>query len=527
MSKPKIKYKIYGDKVSTTQIDEIYKFSCKFNATVRKYLKSFEEQNTKIIPSTFSQYWKDHTCVPFWDDKVKNISNKLFLPSNNNMVKDEITQINFNKNKWFNNEFYESKYGNADKIRCNIDEEQEGTVTKTVKIKLYCDEIQKQTLKRFFGVYRYFYNRTIDYTNNINKETMESHYYVDFKDKSTKKVVKLEKSYYNWISLKKSLYQNQPKWMKEIKFDSHSCKQAIKEALTGITTNIKVGRKFKMKKKTKKDLVNTLNIEKEAVSKKYKTIFSCYKVDDTYVFRNLKMSDDITKYDLGTATISYHRILNEFTINLTYTEDKKINNETKVGALDPGVNNFMTCYSEYSICKLGISCDTKIEKICNEIDIIHSRIDKGYYYKDEEKKIVNANRRRNLRKALHRKIKYIKDLRNELHKQVINYLADNFGKIIISPFKTQEMVQKLSSKIARRMNTLSHYMFRMRLKNKFKELNKVVEVKEEHYTSQTCTKCGNIKSDLGNAKVYKCGKCKMVMERDFNGARNIMLRNNY
>jgi putative transposase len=89
------------------------------------------------------------------------------------------------------------------------------------------------------------------------------------------------------------------------------------------------------------------------------------------------------------------------------------------------------------------------------------------------------------------------------------------------------MLSKLSSEVARRMNTLSHYMFRMRLINKFNELNKIVEVKEEYYTSQTCTKCGNIKSDLGGAKVYKCEKCKMIMERDFNGARNIMLRNNF
>lgn len=180
-----------------------------------------------------------------------------------------------------------------------------------------------------------------------------------------------------------------------------------------------------------------------------------------------------------------------------------------------------------SACKLGINCDKKIGKVCKEVDIIQSRIDKGFYYNGDEKKTVNANRKRNLRKALHRKIQYIKDLRNELHNQVINYLVSNFGKIIITPFKTQEMVQKLSSKVARKMNTLSHYMFRTKLGNKCEELNKTLEIKQEYYTSQTCTICGNIKSDLGYAKIYHCHKCGMTMERDYNGARNIMLRNNY
>ncbi len=77
------------------------------------------------------------------------------------------------------------------------------------------------------------------------------------------------------------------------------------------------------------------------------------------------------------------------------------------------------------------------------------------------------------------------------------------------------------------MNTLSHYMFKQRLKDKCKEMNKKLEIKEEYYTSKTCTRCGNIKKDLGGVKIYECDRCKMVIERDYNGARNIMLRNNY
>lgn len=58
------------------------------------------------------------------------------------------------------------------------------------------------------------------------------------------------------------------------------------------------------------------------------------------------MSDDITKYNYGNSTISYHRILDAFTLNLTYSVPIKENKETKICSIDPGVNNFMTCFSE-------------------------------------------------------------------------------------------------------------------------------------------------------------------------------------
>ena len=50
-------------------------------------------------------------------------------------------------------------------------------------------------------------------------------------------------------------------------------------------------------------------------------------------------------------------------------------------------------------------------------------------------------------------------------------------------------------------------------------------IRPEYYTSKTCTKCGNIKHDLKNADIYKCNSCNLKIDRDTNGARNILLRN--
>ena len=63
----------------------------------------------------------------------------------------------------------------------------------------------------------------------------------------------------------------------------------------------------------------------------------------------------------------------------------------------------------------------------------------------------------------------------------------------------------------------------MRLKNKSDEYNcKMVEMNES-YTSKTCGSCGKL-NDIGGNKIYKCNNCDFTWDRNFNGARNIMIK---
>lgn len=76
------------------------------------------------------------------------------------------------------------------------------------------------------------------------------------------------------------------------------------------------------------------------------------------------------------------------------------------------------------------------------------------------------------------------------------------------------------------MSIWSHYTFKQRILWKASQTTWCqVHIVTEDYTSKTCGNCGFIKDNLGRAKIYKCEKCKMVMDRDVNGARNIYLKN--
>jgi len=67
-------------------------------------------------------------------------------------------------------------------------------------------------------------------------------------------------------------------------------------------------------------------------------------------------------------------------------------------------------------------------------------------------------------------------------------------------------------------------VFQQRLiaKSKLKN-NCVVKVCTEEYTSKTCGRCGSL-NKVGSKEIFICNKCNLVLDRDVNGARNILIK---
>jgi putative transposase len=70
---------------------------------------------------------------------------------------------------------------------------------------------------------------------------------------------------------------------------------------------------------------------------------------------------------------------------------------------------------------------------------------------------------------------------------------------------------------------LGHCSFRTILEHKALEYNIKLNLVKEHYTSKTCGVCGNIKNIKAESE-YECKKCKAHLDRDLNGARNILIK---
>ena len=70
-----------------------------------------------------------------------------------------------------------------------------------------------------------------------------------------------------------------------------------------------------------------------------------------------------------------------------------------------------------------------------------------------------------------------------------------------------------------------HYRFQQRLLSKAEELCCEARLVNESWTSKTCTACGCINHGLGASKTFVCPDCGVELDRDVNGARNILLMN--
>ena len=144
---------------------------------------------------------------------------------------------------------------------------------------------------------------------------------------------------------------------------------------------------------------------------------------------------------------------------------------------------------------------------------------------------MKHKQRRAFQKAARRIRLKVTNLVDELHKKLAKWLCENYRVILLPKFETQKMslkgFRKISSVTVRKMITWSHYRFQQRLINKAREYPWCcVEICDEAYTSKTCTKCGHINKKLGGNKTFKCSlrSCGFQIDRDFGGARNILLR---
>lgn len=190
-------------------------------------------------------------------------------------------------------------------------------------------------------------------------------------------------------------------------------------------------------------------------------------------------------------------------------------------ALDPGVRTFMTGYSpEGTITEWGSGDMQRIFRLCHTHDKLQSKW---------SQKEVRHRKRYRLKKAARRVRKKIRNLVDEVHKKLTKWLVSNYETILLPKFETSDMVtrgqRKIGSKTARQMLTWSHYRFQQRLVNKTREYrNSQVIICDEAYTSKTCGCCGKLHEKLGGNKTFRCPHCGVVMDRDMNGARNILLR---
>lgn len=260
---------------------------------------------------------------------------------------------------------------------------------------------------------------------------------------------------------------------------------------------------------------------------------------------------------------------------IPYIEEKtNIVNENII-SLDPGVRTFQTGYDpEGKIIECGHYTINKLKKIFTKISIVDCMLSNNTYDRFDEiektkiQKLIkdkkqpkpeskcksksrkkkerlgiwkehNKKNKKNVKYNLIKKRrKYYKKCSNEvlnLHNNLGSFLTKNYKTILLPNFPVSKLIRKirkesndsnrvLNTRTAHMMQSLSFYKFKTKLQSLCEKRGNILYIVDESYTSKTCGRCGNLNNKLGGNKIYKCTNCNLVIDRDINGARNILLK---
>lgn len=369
---------------------------------------------------------------------------------------------------------------------------------RAVKIRLYPNKTQEQTLNKVLGCYRFVYNQCLAQKQNAYKA-----------DKTNLKVTDLSKWFHGTL-----LKDEQYAWLKEQ--NTKVMKQAIRQMDGAYQKFFKQHNGFP-KFKTKKDKQSAL-FPIDAISKC--NTFETRHISLTTPLKNIKFrcSDlyfrRLQKYNknIRSATLSKTKSGNFFLsilIEMEDTELKRFEHTNKQVGIDLGVKDFV------------IKSDGEV-------------FENKHFFKKEEKQIKKLQRQlskkvkgsNNRKKAQVRIAKLFERITNKkdayIH-YITNKLLAYFDTIFMEDLNVQGMLR--NHHLAKAIQEIGFYKFRDTLVNKATVNNKQVVFVDRYFpSSKTCSVCGYKKRDLMlSDREWTCPNCGTHHDRDINAAVNILL----
>lgn len=482
---------------------------------------------------------------------ISDIQNSKYFIPNEEVNKFTKRQLNLS---WFD---LETKvYTLADKIN-NIENKiiDEIKITTSKNIKLTFNKIQKQILLKWFESARLAYNATIYYFKNnklcsfftarreVKKILPEyinlfnEKYYVPclIIDNAINDVCKAYKS---TIALLKKGEITHFK-LKYKKYTKNKQSIVLEKTTFNKTLNCFYPTNFKKNILDLKfnNIKNTINSFSNKTKEYYdKFLNSVIEKSKKNIDLNLKSSSSILKENIKCdSRLSYNRLNNTFILHTPKEQIiKSFKKKDNICAIDPGNKTFLTIYDpegkSIKICNRDKKLKFNLMKNVIKRKEIHKYINSKF-----TKKLVNKNKeeyikpKSKINKYYNRLTLRIQNIVKELHYKSANFLCKNYSTIILGKLSIQGITSKegnLQSNEKLFSYAISHDKFRTILKQKALKYGSKVHIVCEGNTSKTCGACGNVK-EIKNNRVYKCEVCKSVIDRDINGARNILIKHQH
>jgi putative transposase len=371
-------------------------------------------------------------------------------------------------------------------------------ILRAIKIRLYPNKTQEQTLNKVLGCYRFVYNQMLA----LKQESYN-------KDKTNLGLCELSKFFHGTL-LKNSEYS----WLKEQ--NTKVMKQAIRQMLSAYDGFFKLGKGFP-KFKSKKDNQSAL-FPCEAISKS--NSFETRHISLTKPLKNIKFHcsnlylDRLQRYknNIKSATLSKTksgRFFLSILIEMNEEEFKQFRHTNNKVGIDLGVKDFI------------ITSDGEVFKNKHFFKQSENKIKK--LQRQLSKRVEGSNNRNKLRIKIAKAFEHLTNQRLDYIHNAANSLLRTYDYIFMENLNVQGMLK--NHNLAKAIQELGFYTFKNVLKNKAMLNDKfVIEVDRWFASSKTCHKCGYVYKNLTlGEREWTCPICGEHLDRDLNAAMNILL----
>lgn len=382
---------------------------------------------------------------------------------------------------------------------------------------LYPNDKQSTRMFAIAGATRFVYNWALDFAIKYYDENKK---FISAND-ITKELTKLKQ-------------QTDTKWLNE--YPNNSLKQSVKNAANAVKNTYLDNKE------------NHTNNEVHFKSKYHSvpTIYldSCQvTINDYYV----KLDKISTTQRANRSRLNYVRIQRghkipknldsycnptvkfidghwKFSVSVEVEDDilSKVSSQVDGIGIDLGVKDLAIC-SDNELFKNVNKSNKHLRKCEKRYKQQQRKFSRQYEKnKDSNGKIKYSKNMEKQRKKVKKMAVHMKNIRDDYINKTISHIVKKFPEFIsIEDLNVKGMMK--NKHLAKAVQNQKFYYFRAKLTYKCERMKIPLAIIDRWYpSSKTCSKCSNIYKELKlSDRTYKCPKCQLIIDRDFNASLNI------
>jgi IS605 OrfB family transposase len=208
-------------------------------------------------------------------------------------------------------------------------------------------------------------------------------------------------------------------------------------------------------------------------------------------------------WEVRSSTLKYDRRNDVFYLHIIFRKESPNKSGDAILGIDRGIVNIAVCSNN---------------KFFNGKSVKKVRGKFAYIRKALQSKGTKSAKRL-LRKISRKERRFVTDINHCISKTIVNSPYDIFALEDLTSIRVQS--RRKGKEFSRKLNNWAFCQLAQFLEYKAEAFGKSVIYIDPRFSSQKCSKCGDIRKENRNGNSYHCKACGFQLHSDLNAARNI------